>query len=328
MESSVQQSTSAIGSPTPLPHAVEPKLTCTVPKEFVHRAALAEVFLTGAARAGEGHFALTAQWPRAHGFFSSDGGARHDPLLAAETFRQTGLFLAHTELNVPIGHQFLLQQMKFAARADRLEIENAPTDLTIDASCVVLDRRERRFTFRMDITIRREGKTVATGGGRFACLPPALYRRIRGPRGTTADPLPVACPARAEPSEVGREAPLDVVLSPTARGDRWMLNPDLRHATLFDHPCDHIPGMVLVEAARQAAYGTLRPLSARPSSVTITFHRYAELDSPCTLDVTPPAEPSGGELTVEVSGTQDGEPVFTCTLAHAAHELPKIAAVA
>ncbi|MEU7132757.1 ScbA/BarX family gamma-butyrolactone biosynthesis protein [Streptomyces sp. NPDC046261] len=330
MESSVHQPTTANGSNAPRPPAVAPTLTSTVPREFVHRAAIAEVFLTGCAGVDETHFSLTAQWPRAHAFFTADGGTRHDPLLAAETIRQTGLFLAHTELNVPMGHHFLLQEMEFTTHEDRLEIGNAPTDLTIAAACVILDHRERRFAFRMDITIRRGDETVASGGGRFTCIPPGLYRRMRGRRGSTADPLPVVLPTRAEPYDVGRETPRDVVLSPTARRDRWVLNPDLRHATLFDHPCDHIPGMVLVEAARQAAYGTLRPRRARPSRVAVTFHRYAELDSPCTIDVTAaraePGRPADG-LTTEVTGTQDGEPVFTCTLADAAVRLrPTVAA--
>ncbi|MEU5050630.1 ScbA/BarX family gamma-butyrolactone biosynthesis protein [Streptomyces sp. NPDC021096] len=330
MESSVHRPTTANAIPAPRPPAVAPTLTSTVPREFVHRAAVAEVFLTGCTGVDETHFTLTAQWPRAHAFFTSDGGTRHDPLLAAETIRQTGLFLAHTELNVPMGHHFLLQEMQFTAHEDRLAIGNAPTDLTIAATCVILDRRERRFAFRMDITVMREGRTVATGGGRFTCLPPGLYHRIRGRRGSTADPLPMMLPARAEPCEVGRDAPLDVVLSPTARSDRWVLNPNLRHATLFDHPCDHIPGMVLVEAARQAAYGTLRPRRTRPSRVAVTFHRYAELDSPCVIDVT--STDAGGRqpadaLTTEVTGTQDGEPVFTCTLADAAARLrPTVAA--
>src|SRR5690349_14107193 len=79
-----------------------PRLTTTVPKEYVHRACLAEVFLTGCTKQGETQFALSGQWPRAHTFFQSFDGTGHDPLLTAETFRQAGLFLAHAELGVPL----------------------------------------------------------------------------------------------------------------------------------------------------------------------------------------------------------------------------------
>jgi hypothetical protein len=54
-----------------------PRLTTTVPKEYVHRACLAEVFLTGCTSEGDQRFSLTGQWPRAHTLFSN--GIRHDP---------------------------------------------------------------------------------------------------------------------------------------------------------------------------------------------------------------------------------------------------------
>ena len=38
-----------------------PRLTTTVPKEYVHRACLAEVFLTGCTKQGETQFALSGQ---------------------------------------------------------------------------------------------------------------------------------------------------------------------------------------------------------------------------------------------------------------------------
>ncbi|MGV2917769.1 AfsA-related hotdog domain-containing protein, partial [Streptomyces alfalfae] len=67
-----------------------PRLTTTVPREYVHRAGHAEVFLTGCRRLEGDRFALTGQWPRAHTFFTDADGTRHDPTQAAETIRQVG----------------------------------------------------------------------------------------------------------------------------------------------------------------------------------------------------------------------------------------------
>ncbi|WP_415940302.1 AfsA-related hotdog domain-containing protein, partial [Streptomyces sp. 039-1] len=55
------------------------RLTCTVPKEFVHRAALAEVLLTGRTRLSDNRFQVTAQWPRSHSFYTPIAGTHHDP---------------------------------------------------------------------------------------------------------------------------------------------------------------------------------------------------------------------------------------------------------
>ncbi|MEV4439172.1 ScbA/BarX family gamma-butyrolactone biosynthesis protein [Streptomyces sp. NPDC049577] len=316
MESSMDPSTAAEGRRVTRRTASPRRMTSTVPKELVHRASVAEVFLTGSTALGDHRFRLDAQWPRAHTFFTTDGGRRHDPLLAAETIRQVGLYLAHTELNVPLGHQFLLQEMHFHVHEEQLVIGMTPSDLTIDARCIVSDSRDRRFAFRMEMTIFRDGAPVATGGGQFVCIPAALYGRIRGKHADFTERLAVPRPAPARPADVGRAGSLDVVISPTDRPDRWLLSPDLLHPILFEHPADHVPGMVLVEAARQAAYAVLRPRAAGTATVTATFSRYAELDTPCFIDVTVPEHEPLAPLTAEVTGTQLGEPVFVCTLAH------------
>ncbi|WP_240362091.1 AfsA-related hotdog domain-containing protein [Streptomyces sp. RLB1-9] len=49
---------------------------------------------------GNTHYTLTAQWPRAHTFFTTPDGTHHHPLQAAETIRQTGIYLAHAELGI------------------------------------------------------------------------------------------------------------------------------------------------------------------------------------------------------------------------------------
>ncbi|MEU4168917.1 AfsA-related hotdog domain-containing protein, partial [Streptomyces sp. NPDC026665] len=85
-----------------------PRLTTTVPKEYVHRASLAEVFLTSCTAHGDLTYTLTGQWPRAHPYFTTPDGTRHDPLQVAETFRQAGMTIAHTALDVPLGHHFIL----------------------------------------------------------------------------------------------------------------------------------------------------------------------------------------------------------------------------
>ena len=93
----------AVSTPEPAAFAF-PALTTTVPKEFVHRAAVAEVMLTSWKRQDDTRFTVTAQWPRAHSFFTPSGDGLHDPLIAAETVRQVGSLLAHAEYGVPLGH--------------------------------------------------------------------------------------------------------------------------------------------------------------------------------------------------------------------------------
>ncbi|MFG2941255.1 ScbA/BarX family gamma-butyrolactone biosynthesis protein [Streptomyces sp. NPDC048282] len=296
-----------------------PRLTTTVPKEYVHRASLAEVFLSGCtAQDGGQRFSLTGQWPRAHTFFNSADGSSHDPLQAAETFRQAGMFVTHAEHEVPLGHHFVLWSLSCHADLDQLRIDSRPTDFDLDVTCPDSAPRGRASARRMDIgfALRRDGRPVAHGDGLYSVVTPAVYARLRAGRperqpvsggpAVTAGPMP--------PAAVGRTSPADVVLTPTDAPDRWLLTPDLDHPILFDHDGDHLPGMVLLEAARQAACARLAPRALIPASTSTTFNRYVELDSPCWVDVTGVTPGSDDTVTVEVVGRQDGETVFTSTV--------------
>ncbi|MFG1666829.1 ScbA/BarX family gamma-butyrolactone biosynthesis protein [Streptomyces sp. Y7] len=301
---------------TPTPTVPLPRLTTTVPKEYVHRASLAEVFLTGCTTQHEAHFELTGQWPRAHTFFHSFDGKDHDPLIVAETFRQAGLFLAHAELGVPLGHHFVMWDLTFTSQLRHLRVGSAPTDIELTAICTDVSRRGRTTSgFRMELALRRDGRVIATGGGRFTCVSPAVYSRLRGSRLDRASiPQPRTALDLLPPSAVGRLRPSDVVLSSTHRPDSWLLTPDPDHPVLFDHSGDHLPGMVLLEAARQAAYRCAAPGTIVPSAISTVFHRYAELDEPCWIEATPASSRQPTVTAVEVTGRQGGQRVFTSTV--------------
>jgi 2-oxo-3-(phosphooxy)propyl 3-oxoalkanoate synthase len=289
---------------------LERSLTRTVPREYVHRSAVAEVLLTGWEQLDAGLFALQAQWPRSHVFYDAGVLGRHDPLLIAETIRQSGLLVAHAQLGVPLGHHFLMHDMAFVLDPDRMTVGGVPTDVTVEFHCTDLKRRAGALSsLRYEAVLRRGGDTLATGGASFTCVAPGVYRRIRGDdRGTQAPPPPEP----AEPAGVGRGCASDVVLSPVGESTTWRLRVDPRHPVLFDHPVDHVPGMVLLEAARQATAAVL----GRPSPVILgiaaDFTRFAELDRPCMIEACHlPATGQDATGPVLVTGSQDGGPVFS-----------------
>ena len=291
-----------------------PSLTTTVPKEYVHRASVAEVMLTDWERTGQDRFTVSAQWPRGHSFFTAVEG-RHDPLIAAETIRQAGALLAHAEFGVPLGHHFLMWDLAIDVRPEHLLVGGAPASLELDISCPEIKRRGRSLAgLRYEAVIRRDGQIVADAGASFSCTSPAVYRRVRAHRTPDSDLCRLPLTAPVAPQSVGRMSPMDVVLSPLTENHRWQLRVDSRHPVLFDHPVDHIPGMVLIEAARQAT-ATALGRSFLPQSLTSTFHRYAELDTPCIIEAHPaPGTAPGHNQPVQVNGYQNNEPVFRCTV--------------
>ncbi|MFF4020781.1 ScbA/BarX family gamma-butyrolactone biosynthesis protein [Streptomyces sp. NPDC001843] len=294
-----------------------PRLTTTVPKEYVHRASLAEVFLTGCTSHDDQRFSLTGQWPRAHTLFRSYDGASHDPLQVAETFRQAGIFLAHAELDVPLGHRFVMWNLSYTTYPEQLRIASAPTDFDLEARCAEITwRRGIASSMRMELAIRRDGELVASGAGTFSTTPPAVYQRLRANRKASSDPVFDLREERDPlvPHTVGRTSAADVVLSATGNPTRWMLTPDLEHPIFFDHSDDHMPGMVLLEGARQAACAAVAPQRLTPASASTEFCNYAELDSPCWIDVTDVVREGSGMMTVQVAGQQNGKTVFVSTI--------------
>ncbi|MGW1404407.1 ScbA/BarX family gamma-butyrolactone biosynthesis protein [Streptomyces sp. NPDC002405] len=291
-------------------------LSTTVPRELVHRAAVAEVMLTDWRRLGEAHFTMAAQWPRGHSFFTPVAGAHHDPLIAAETIRQIGALLAHAEFGVPFGHQFLLEELALTVHPEELRIGQTPAALDLDVTCKEIRKRGCRLAgLRYETTVLREGRPAASGRISFSVIAPAVYRRLRPERVFDAGHRPIPLTAPVAPQSVGRLSPADVVLSPTGGPNRWQLRVDTRHPVLFDHQVDHVPGMVLLEAARQAATAVLGRPSILPLGLECEFTKYAELDLPCLIDALhlPKAAPGDPDM-VLVIGHQDGEPVFSTTV--------------
>jgi hypothetical protein len=291
-----------------------PQLTSTVPREYVHRSAVAEVFLTGYQRMDDNVFLLSGQWPRAHTFFTSLDGTSHDPVQAAETLRQAGLLLCHSEYGVPLAHKMLLWTLDFKADPSHLRIGASPTELEILATAKDFVWKGNKFSGALDVTIRCNGSDAAWGTAAFSCVSSAVYQRLRGESAfeSALRPLPRQTPVPA--AEAGRLLPADVVLAPADRPGRWLLNPDLGHPILFEHANDHHPGMVLVEAARQAAHGTLPDASFSLTGIGTTFQSYAEFDAPCWIDAELVPAEGPGVRAVRVTGHQKGRTVFESTV--------------
>ncbi|WP_329289076.1 ScbA/BarX family gamma-butyrolactone biosynthesis protein [Streptomyces sp. NBC_01455] len=320
--------TVATRAPRTTARTLQPRLTTTVPREYVHRAAVSEVLLTGweAATAPAGPdlsdvFAVSAQWPRSHSFFTQSGGYQ-DPMLLIESVRQIGSLLAHAEFGVPFGHQFLMWDMSFSTVPELLVADAVPTEVELRTVCRDIVRRGRVLGgMRYDVTVLRDGKALATGGAAFSCTSPAVHRRLRAGRPTTTDRV---VPPGIDPAAVGHSGDHHVLLAEPGAGagagaapgigDRWELRVDTAHPTFFDHPVDHIPGMVLLEAARQAALVSTGMPDALLLGLKSNFTRYAEFDAPCWIE--PRVEPHGtdGGVLVRVRGTQHAETVFTAEL--------------
>ncbi|MFF3941633.1 ScbA/BarX family gamma-butyrolactone biosynthesis protein [Streptomyces phaeofaciens] len=286
-------------------------LTTTVPKELVHRASVAEVMLTGWERVGDHRFAVAAQWPRGHSFFAVDG--RYNPLIAAETIRQTAVLLAHAEYGVPLDRRLLVKDIGVSTLPEHFDIGWTPAALELRVAALASTGHDGTLTgLRVNVEILRDGHLAATGGCALSS-DTAANDQAPGPL-----PQVIALTPPVPPQTVGRLSPLDVVLSAMGRPDQWLLRVDIGHPVFFDRHIDHVPDMMLLEAACQAMAMTLgRPCV--PLDITTEFDRGTELTSHCVIEAC--RIPGNGTDCVEsvlVTGHQSGKLVFRSAVTVAA----------
>ncbi|AXB46546.1 hypothetical protein A4R43_32240 [Amycolatopsis albispora] len=277
----------------------------TIPRALVHRAAVSEVFLTDLCTLGDTEFQVGAQWPRGHSFFSLLRPDHHDPMLMAETIRQAGLLIAHSEFGVALDWKFIVHRQSFSLGSDGLRLGARPAHIVLAVTSHDHKRRGKRIAGgRLEVGCYRDGERIGSGGAVWSAVSPSAYRRLRGERAdvvTEVEPL-----AGVSPASVGRDRVRDVALAPGTRDREWVLRVDQSHPVMFDHPVDHVPGMVTMEAARQAAKLAIGRPHALPVGADFHFEHYLETDLPTLVSATESATQRSGVTSVEVVFGQAG----------------------
>ncbi|MFC5143291.1 ScbA/BarX family gamma-butyrolactone biosynthesis protein [Streptomyces aureoversilis] len=294
-----------------------------VPAELVHKANPDGVLLTGWHRTGEDTFTVAAHWPYTHRFYTT-GPGRLDLVLLNETVRQTFPLLSHAAYDVPFGHPLLWERYRYRITPHALRAVDLSGPVELRVTCTESVRRGPRVTaLALRIDVVRAGLRLATADTRFTIQTPAVYRRLRaGQSGTesgsgTAQGAPglrVTEPAPPVPRPYpGRGALDNLALTPTGTPHTWRLRADTTHPVFFDHAVDHIPGQLLLEAARQAARSTAHGRAA-VVAVDSTFTRFVELGSPCRIETRPLPHDPAGHARVAVTMEQDGAETFSAAV--------------
>ncbi|MFI7011296.1 ScbA/BarX family gamma-butyrolactone biosynthesis protein [Streptomyces sp. NPDC050145] len=298
----------------------------TVARELVHRRALSEVFLTDSRKIDDTSFVAAAQLPPSHVYFTDHTTAQAvDPLLLLECCRQAETHAVHAHFGAPLGTKFVLEAwaMELPGLLG-LELPPGPAELVIEAHMQDVQwtgDRLRGAGYRMRLSLA--GTELGTVTMRVKYVADPVYAMLRGRKGE--GPLPssddhreVAGPRLAAPVRVGREQVENVVLdgpAVTEDGMRARLRVAGGHPSLFDHAQDHVPGMVLMEAGRQAALLTAAEHGGAPAAewivrgLSAAFRLYAELDTPLSVIARRGEEPGRGGVRVRVAFEQQGRSV-------------------
>ncbi|MEU1421250.1 ScbA/BarX family gamma-butyrolactone biosynthesis protein [Kitasatospora sp. NPDC005751] len=308
--------------PTIVQHTAATRTRPSVPPEMpalVGKSVAGEALVTDWGDVSGATQWVTVHWPHDHPFYTE--GGRYSPLLFTESARQALTVLSHAVHGVPLGHRFGMERIRTSVNSGELLTTSGPPEVDLLITHTSVTRRRLGSAHLVSqVEARRGGRHLGTAELHYTSHPPALYDRLRGRYADAAQAFARALPLLppAPTAVVGRLHERDVVISPAGAPDHWQLRTDTGHRVLFDHPHDHVPGMVLLEAAVQATRATL-PHPAVPVAFDSTFLRYVEFDQPCLLTTTPAPPTPDGHPRTHIRATQSGTPVFTTTLTTEPH---------
>ncbi|MBA8826223.1 hypothetical protein FHX42_003599 [Saccharopolyspora lacisalsi] len=271
----------------------------TVDRTLLHRAALSEVFVTDSCRTGDSTYAVAAQLPASHAFYTSllISPRTVDPLLL-ECCRQAETLCTHEYFGVDRCTKFVLREWSLEVDPDVISGLGTPAELIVEVEPHSARYRDGRL-LGTDYEMRMRVESGTVGLVRMAVnyLPPEPYAvmRRRGRPGPPPSSDEFAAGTAAQlvpPYWVGRTNPADVLLcEPVVTVDSVTagVRVPVDNASMFDHAQDHLPGMILMEAARQVVAFTMHehhgisPARGVVAGMDARFFRYAELDAPLSV---------------------------------------------
>lgn len=131
--------------------------------------------------------------------------------------------------------------------------------------------------------------------------------------------------AHARPAEHWQRSPENIVISHVRRSTQALhaqLVVNEAHPYFFDHPLDHVPGILLIEGVLQLAELAMPPRSGRVAYVNtleIKFQRYVQKEGAIDLQL---EQDKDKDLPVfRATVRQDGKLMCTCTLGMAYHSV-------
>lgn len=318
-----------------------PSFDRTIPRGLVHKAGPEAVWLTEIAQVGDHHYLCAGQVPRVHTYVNDaiqPGYTYYDLGLLTELGRQAGIATMHAYEGAPVDWATVF--MKF----DLELVDPVPNDRSPGPVPAMVDVRypnreteDGTLTVGCELTFEIDGVVRATSTTMASAYEKGPYRAWRGEM-RDAKPLADHEPRVVKPiapERVGRRDPDNVMIGELhpAEGSgtyECAAHVDQLHPHFFEHPMDHVPGVVHLEVMRQAAlvaaeqHQGVSPVGATIVSCRTRFAGFAELELPldCKVKVGEAAPGDGPpSVPVRLVLSQPGqEAVTTAAMVVRAHQ--------
>jgi len=282
--------------------AARPACNPELIRTLVHKRFPENVLLTGIRACAADHFMCTGRLPAAHSLFNDTGRTpRQDILFYTEVGRQASLAVTHAFLNVGLDEVFIFERSE-ASLTEAIWRLPSSAD-TVDIEITIRDAVRRKGAVSRviaDHSMTVGGEHVFRGTGQWTVQSPAIFKRVR--RGSTEAIAPASPPAGAPPAS-------NRVIMPLSASGPGVLSTslvvDTTHPFFFDHACDHVPGMLLLEGFAQVALGACASSGAVPGEMAVMayeadFSQFVECNLPALLKARPIDAGPGAGLSFEI----------------------------
>lgn len=270
--------------------------TQNVEKYLVHKAFNSEVFLTDSHRLDESTFEIAAFLPRAHTYYDdTQDSTRHDVSTLLEVFRQCSILVAHKFYGVALNSKFIFDSADFKVLHNEI-LENSPQSYQSIIKITILQVKHKRgnnYGLLLDMQLFIDSKKYATKIMDMSWFAPKIYEKLRG-KVANENYTPLDNHQISSKS-LGRNATTNIVITQFLQESQYFqttIIPNQAHPTFFDHPLDHIPASLLIEALRQSSLLAIRdlyhltPTDVYVSGIKIDFKAFCGLhnDNFCFIE--------------------------------------------
>jgi len=223
-------------------------------RDWVHKRIDANVFIGEPARIGPDDFSTHSFFPTNHEFYNDCLSGLSASGYLIEVARQVNLAISHLCYEVPLNAGFLVTAIDWQFADD------APFVVT-DLSAFTLLTHVEHITLRKGVICKVETRTrflrgereFLTGGAAFLISSRSLTTGSDGGHSELhASGRPRAAPSDAQVNEP-RNVLIEVPSDSERKAGRIPMLVDPRHEFFFEHDNGHVPGMMLLEAGKQAA---------------------------------------------------------------------------
>lgn len=266
-------------------------------RTLVHKRFPENVLLTDIRDCGQDHFVGAGRIPADHPFFTGGGRTpQQDILFYTEVGRQASLAITHRFLNAAPDDVFIFEKSEASVTPAIWRLPSAADSVTIEIKIRDSVRRKNAVSRAVaDYAMFVASELVFGGTGTWTVQSAALFKRLRRSMGMKSSPETEAPAPDVEASSDSRGARFDnvVISAPEYLEDKAAVGASLivdrSHSYFFDHPCDHVPGMLLLEGCAQLAVAAVAEsglAGSRQAAITAyhaDFTQFVECGLPTML---------------------------------------------